>query len=56
GGAIALGHPFGATGIRLVATLVNAMKQREAKRGVVSLCIGGGQGMAALFELPQVIQ
>ena len=52
GGAIALGHPFGATGIRLVATLVNAMKQREAKRGVVSLCIGGGQGMAALFELP----
>lgn len=52
GGAIALGHPFGATGIRLVATLVNAMKQRGAKRGVASLCIGGGQGMAALFELP----
>ncbi|MCA8914926.1 MAG: thiolase family protein [Planctomycetes bacterium] len=52
GGAIALGHPFGATGIRLVATLINAMKQRGAKRGVASLCIGGGQGMAALFELP----
>jgi len=52
GGAIALGHPFGATGVRLVATLVNAMKQRGKKRGIVSLCIGGGQGMAALFELP----
>lgn len=52
GGAIALGHPFGATGIRLVATLVNSMKQHGAKRGVASLCIGGGQGMAALFELP----
>jgi acetyl-CoA C-acetyltransferase len=52
GGAIALGHPFGATGLRLVATLARAMRRRGAKRGVVSLCIGGGQGMAALFELP----
>ncbi|MBZ0135431.1 MAG: thiolase family protein [Planctomycetes bacterium] len=51
GGAIALGHPFGATGIRLVATLVNALKQNSGKRGVASLCIGGGQGMAALIEL-----
>jgi acetyl-CoA acetyltransferase family protein len=53
GGAIALGHPLGATGARLVATLVNAMRLRGARRGVASLCIGGGQGMAALFELPQ---
>jgi acetyl-CoA C-acetyltransferase len=52
GGAIALGHPFGATGVRLLATLVNALKQKGAKRGVASLCIGGGQGMAALIELP----
>jgi acetyl-CoA C-acetyltransferase len=51
GGAIALGHPFGATGIRLIATLVSALKQQGAKRGVASLCIGGGQGMAALIEL-----
>ena len=51
GGAIALGHPFGATGIRLVATLVNALRQQGGKRGVASLCIGGGQGMAALIEL-----
>jgi acetyl-CoA C-acetyltransferase len=52
GGAIALGHPFGATGVRLIATLVNALKQQGGKRGVASLCIGGGQGMAALIELP----
>ena len=52
GGAIALGHPFGATGVRLVATLVNALKQRGGKRGIASLCIGGGQGMAALIDLP----
>jgi acetyl-CoA C-acetyltransferase len=51
GGAIALGHPFGATGIRLVTTLVNALKKRGARRGIASLCIGGGQGMAALIEL-----
>ncbi len=51
GGAIALGHPFGATGIRLVTTLVHALKQRGGRRGVASLCIGGGQGMAALIEV-----
>ena len=51
GGAIALGHPFGATGIRLIATLANALKQHDGKRGVASLCVGGGQGMAALIEL-----
>lgn len=51
GGAIALGHPFGATGIRLIATLTSALKQQGAKRGVASLCIGGGQGMAVLIEV-----
>jgi acetyl-CoA C-acetyltransferase len=53
GGAIALGHPFGATGIRLLATLAHALRQHGGKRGVASLCIGGGQGMAALIELAQ---
>ncbi|MFW6198631.1 MAG: acetyl-CoA C-acetyltransferase, partial [Acidobacteriota bacterium] len=51
GGAVALGHPFGATGVRLIVTLVNALRTRGAHRGVASLCIGGGQGMAALVEL-----
>lgn len=51
GGSIAIGHPFGMTGSRLVGTLAHAMQQRQAFRGVVSMCIGGGQGAAALFEL-----
>ncbi|MBB73155.1 MAG: acetyl-CoA C-acyltransferase [Planctomycetaceae bacterium] len=51
GGSIALGHPFGMTGSRLVGTLAHAMQRRQAARGVVSMCIGGGQGAAALFEL-----
>jgi acetyl-CoA C-acetyltransferase len=51
GGAIALGHPFGATGLRLVMTLIHAMHERGVRRGVASLCIGGGQGMAVLVEL-----
>jgi acetyl-CoA C-acetyltransferase len=50
GGAIALGHPLGASGMRLVVTLVHALRRRDLTRGVVSLCIGGGQGMAALIE------
>lgn len=50
GGAIALGHPFGATGVRLIVTLVNALKKKGLKRGVASLCVGGGQGMATLVE------
>ncbi len=52
GGAVALGHPFGATGVRLVATLVHALRRRGLRRGVASLCIGGGQGMAVLLEIP----
>ncbi len=46
GGACALGHPIGATGARLVTTLVHAMQQRHAGRGIASLCIGGGEGLA----------
>jgi acetyl-CoA C-acetyltransferase len=47
GGAIALGHPLGATGLRLVVTLVHALEQNDLKQGVVSMCVGGGQGMSA---------
>jgi len=50
GGAIALGHPIGATGARIVVTLLHEMGRRQAKRGVATLCISGGQGMAVLFE------
>lgn len=50
GGAIALGHPLGATGAKLTATLLHEMKRRDARYGVVSMCIGGGMGAAALFE------
>ena len=50
GGAIALGHPIGSSGARIACTLVHAMKARNARMGVSSLCIGVGQGIAALFE------
>jgi 3-oxoadipyl-CoA thiolase len=50
GGAIALGHPIGASGARLVATLLHGMRARGQKRGLASLCIGVGQGIATLFE------
>jgi 3-oxoadipyl-CoA thiolase len=50
GGAIALGHPIGCSGARIVATLLHAMKARGDKRGVAALCIGVGQGIAAMFE------
>jgi 3-oxoadipyl-CoA thiolase len=50
GGAIALGHPIGSSGARLVATLTHAMRARNAKRGLASLCIGVGQGISTLFE------
>lgn len=52
GGAIALGHPLGATGAKLTATLLHEMRRRDARYGVVSMCIGGGMGAAALFERP----
>jgi acetyl-CoA C-acetyltransferase len=50
GGAIALGHPIGATGARVVTTLLHEMKRRQARRGIATLCISGGMGMAVLFE------
>lgn len=50
GGAIALGHPLGASGARIVVTLVHEMKRRGAKRGLASLCVGVGQGLATMFE------
>jgi acetyl-CoA acetyltransferase family protein len=50
GGAIAIGHPFGMTGSRLVGTIASEMKRRKARFGVVTMCVGGGQGGAALFE------
>ena len=50
GGAVALGHPIGASGARILVTLLHAMKAREAKRGVASLCIGGGEAVAVLVE------
>lgn len=53
GGAIALGHPLGATGARMIATLLHEMERRDARYGVVSMCIGGGMGAAAVFERPQ---
>lgn len=50
GGSISIGHPFGMTGSRLVGTLMNEMQRRQARYGVVTMCVGGGQGGAALFE------
>ncbi|MBE6447177.1 MAG: thiolase family protein [Alphaproteobacteria bacterium] len=50
GGACALGHPLGASGARIVVTLLNAMKSQNAKRGLATLCVGGGEGVAMTFE------
>jgi acetyl-CoA acyltransferase len=50
GGSIAIGHPFGMTGSRMVGTIANEMARRKARYGVVTMCIGGGQGAAGLFE------
>ena len=52
GGAIALGHPFGATGVRLVHTLLLELKRRGGKKGVAAISVGGGQGVAACVEAP----
>ncbi|MBM7661972.1 acetyl-CoA C-acetyltransferase [Bacillus mesophilus] len=51
GGAIALGHPLGATGCRIMTTLLYEMRRREEQLGIATLCVGGGQGMAVLLEL-----
>jgi len=50
GGAIALGHPIGASGARIMVSLVHALRRREAKTGLATLCIGGGQGVATIIE------
>jgi acetyl-CoA acetyltransferase family protein len=50
GGAIAIGHPFGMTGSRLVGTIASQMRRSKARYGIVTMCVGGGQGAAALFE------
>ena len=52
GGAVALGHPIGCTGARLVVTLLHAMGARQARRGMAALCLGGGEGMALILERP----
>jgi acetyl-CoA C-acetyltransferase len=51
GGAIALGHPIGASGARLVATLIYALKDRNLKRGIASLCLGGAEAVAMAIEM-----
>lgn len=53
GGAIALGHPLGCTGAKLTATLLHELKKRGGRYGIVTMCVGGGQGAAGLFELAQ---
>ena len=52
GGACALGHPIGASGARIIVTLLHAMEARNLKRGVAAICIGGGEGTAIAIELP----
>jgi acetyl-CoA acetyltransferase len=50
GGAIALGHPLGCTGARLIATLVNDLQTKDKTLGLATLCVGGGQGLATIIE------
>jgi len=50
GGAIALGHPFGMTGVRMLGTLLNGLETADAQVGMVTMCVAGGQGMATIFE------
>ena len=49
-GAIAIGHPIGASGARILVTLLHEMQRREARKGIASLCIGGGMGVALTVE------
>jgi acetyl-CoA C-acetyltransferase len=51
GGAVAIGHPIGASGVRVLATLINVMRKRGGRIGIASLCIGGGEGIAMAIEL-----
>jgi acetyl-CoA C-acetyltransferase len=50
GGSIAMGHPLGATGAMLVGTLLDELERRKLKRGLVTLCVGGGMGIATIVE------
>ena len=50
GGAIALGHPLGCTGAKLTATILREMQRRNVRYGMVTMCVGGGQGAAGIFE------
>jgi acetyl-CoA acetyltransferase len=50
GGSISIGHPFGMTGARLTGTLLRELKRRGGRYGLVTMCVGGGQGFASLFE------
>jgi acetyl-CoA C-acetyltransferase len=50
GGSLAMGHPFGATGARIVATLAKLLQQKGTGRGLISVCTGGGMGVAAILE------
>jgi acetyl-CoA acyltransferase len=50
GGAIALGHPLGCTGAKLTVTLLSEMRRRRLRYGMVTMCVGGGMGAAAIFE------
>jgi acetyl-CoA C-acetyltransferase len=50
GSGISLGPPIGATGVRIAATLLNELKRRQGRYGLESMCVGGGQGVAAVFE------
>ena len=52
GGAIAIGHPIGASGCRILNTLIFEMRRRDAKKGLATLCIGGGMGVAMCLERP----
>jgi acetyl-CoA C-acetyltransferase len=51
GGAVALGHPIGCSGARVLTTLIYEMQRRKAKRGIASLCLGGGNAVAMAVEL-----
>jgi acetyl-CoA C-acetyltransferase len=50
GGAVALGHPIGASGARILVTLLHALEQRNLKRGLAAICIGGGEAAAMIIE------
>jgi acetyl-CoA C-acetyltransferase len=52
GGACALGHPIGASGARIIVTLLNALETHDKKRGLAAICIGGGEGTAIAIERP----